>query len=168
MRGKQRKIFISKRSRLIGLCGFVMDLIRAKESDNIIYYLFESGLAKLTTYSQKSFWLVSLIVFLFFWLFIGIGGAIGGAIAAGMAAMVFNVAVSSPKIDRWNKLSLADLKREKDARFIKWSEIESAALDADKLKLVMVDKTHKLKIMTNREEAEKLLKRKLISKLEIH
>ena len=145
-----------------------MATIRAKESDNIVYYLFEPGLVKLATYSQKVFWGVTLMVFLFFWIFIGIGGAIGGVIAAGIAAIIFNIAVSSPKIDRWDKLSLVDLKKEKDARFIKWSEIESAVLDTDKLKLVMLNKTHKLKIMANWNEAEKLLKRKLGNKLEIH
>jgi hypothetical protein len=145
-----------------------MATIRAKESDNIVYYLFEPGLVKLATYSQKVFWGVTLIVFLFFWIFIEIGGAIGGVIAAGIAAMIFNVAISSPKIDRWDKLSFADLKKEKDAKFIKWSEIESAVLNSDKLKLIMVDKAHKLKIMINHEEVERLLKRKLGNKLEIH
>ena len=94
-----------------------MATIRAKESDNIVYYLFEPGLVKLATYSQKVFWGVTLIVFLFFWIFIEIGGAIGGVIAAGIAAMIFNVAISSPKIDRWDKLSFADLKKEKESYY---------------------------------------------------
>lgn len=38
-------------------------------------------------------------------------------------------------------------------------------MDSDKLKMVMIDKTHKLKIITNHEEAEKLLKLKLGNKL---
>lgn len=57
------------------------------------------------------------------------------------------------------------MKKEKDAKFIKWSEIKSAVMDSDKLKMVMIDKTHKLKIITNHEEAEKLLKLKLGNKL---
>ncbi|OWP53656.1 hypothetical protein Micr_00830 [Candidatus Micrarchaeum sp.] len=145
-----------------------MALMRAKENEYSVYYISEPGLIKLTTYSRKFSWGVFLIAFILFWLFIGIGGVVGGVIVGFIVTMILDAAISSPKITKWDKLAFGDLKKEKDALFIKWSDVKSAVFDApEKINLVIENKNHKMKILTNFTDAEKLLQLKLGNKLEI-
>ena len=85
-----------------------------------------------------------------------------------IVTMILDAAISSPKITKWDKLPFGDLKKEKDALFIKWSDVKSAVFDApEKINLVIENKNHKMKILTNFTDAEKLLQLKLGNKLEI-
>ena len=144
--------------------------IRAKENINTVYYFFDQGIVRLTTYSNKLFWAVFFIVSLFLIAFFNISGAFAGAtqgvmygpIVGALVTFVLEISVSSHKIEKWDTLSFDLIKKEKGAESITWSEVKSAIFGKSaNLKISVGEKNYRMKVMTDHNDAEKMIKSKL-------
>ena len=142
-----------------------MDLVKAKEKENTYWYFSEGGVVRMVTYSGKLFWVTFFIAFFLFWLFVGIGGAVGGVITGGIVSIVFEYAVSSPKVKRWDSLSLKELENEQGSKSLAWTSIKNATFTAqERLEVTVNDQRHKMKVLTDVDATQKLLKHHLGSK----
>ncbi len=145
-----------------------MNLVKAKEKQNTYWYFSEEGGVRMITYSGKLFWVTFFIAFVLFWLFVGIGGAVGGLITGGIVGMVFEFAVSSPKVKRWDGMSLKQLENEERSKSLTWASVKKVTFKApERLEVTVDDQMHKMKILTDVELTRKLLKDHLGSRFAV-
>ena len=134
-------------------------MVKAKEKQNSYWYFSEGGGVRMITYSGKLFWVTFFIAFVLFWLFVGIGGAVGGLITAGIVGMVFEFAVSSPKVKRWDGMSLKQLESEERSKSLTWASVKKVTFKApERLEVTVDDQTHKMKVLTDAEATQRLMK----------
>ena len=152
----------------LGQKGRDMTLVKAKEKQNTYWYFSEGGGVRMITYSGKLFWATFFIAFILFWLFVGIGGVVGGAITGGIVSVVFEVAVSSPKVKRWDGMSLKQLESEERSKSLAWASVKKATFKApERLEVTVDDRMHKMKVLTDVEVTQKLLKDHLGSRFAV-
>ena len=89
-------------------------------------------------------------------------GVIYGPIVGALVAFVLEKSIGSHKIEKWNTLSFDLIKKEKGAEPIIWSEVKSATFDKSvNLKISIGEKNYKMKVITDHNDAEKMIKSKL-------
>ncbi|WP_148690145.1 hypothetical protein [Cuniculiplasma divulgatum] len=134
-------------------------MVKAKEKENTYWYFSDGGGVRMITYSGKLFWVTFFVVFVLFWLFVGIGGAIGGAITGGIVSIAFEAVVSSPKVKRWDSMPLKQLEGEEKSKTLPWSSMKKVTFNApERLEVTVDERVHKMKVLTDVEVTQKLLK----------